>query len=72
MLSEYGGKGFGAFKPALADLAVAKLGPIRDEMVRLLDDRSAVTAVLRDGAEKARALAAPVLKRTQDAMGLQV
>ena len=72
VLGEYGGKGFGAFKPALADLAVAKLGPIRDEMVRLLDDRSAVTAVLRDGAEKARALAAPVLKQTQDAMGLQV
>ena len=72
VLGEYGGKGFGAFKPALADLAVAKLGPIRDEMVRLLDDRSAVTAVLQAGAEKARALAAPVLKQTQDAMGLQV
>ncbi len=41
-------------------------------MVRLLDDRSAVTAVLQAGAEKARALAAPVLKQTQDAMGLQV
>ncbi len=72
VLGEYGGKGFGAFKPALADLAVAKLGPIRDEMVRLLDDRSAVTAVLQAGADKARALAAPVLKQTQDAMGFQV
>jgi tryptophanyl-tRNA synthetase len=72
VLGEFGGKGFGAFKPALADLAVAKLGPIRDEMVRLLDDRGAVTAVLQAGAEKARVLAAPVLKQTQDAMGLQV
>ena len=72
VLGEYGGKGFGAFKPALADLAVAKLGPIRDEMVRLLDDRAAVTAVLQAGAEKARTLAAPVLKATQEAMGLQV
>jgi len=70
VLIDYAGKGFGAFKPDLADLAVAKLGPIRDEMVRLLDDRSAIDAVLNKGAEKARDLAAPVLRQAQDAMGL--
>ncbi|MGK6323443.1 tryptophan--tRNA ligase [Sphingomonas sp. DT-51] len=70
VLSEFAGKGFGAFKPALADLAVAKLGPIRDEMVRLLDDRGAIAAILERGAEKARALAAPTLRAAQQAMGL--
>ena len=70
VLTDYAGKGFGAFKPDLADLAVAKLAPIRNEMTRLLDDRSAIDAVLNKGAEKARDLAAPVLRRAQEAMGL--
>ena len=72
VLSDYAGKGFGAFKPDLADLAVAKLGPIRNEMVRLLDDRSAIDAILNKGAEKARDLAAPVLQQAQEAMGLML
>ncbi|MBI0474386.1 tryptophan--tRNA ligase [Sphingomonas sp. MA1305] len=70
VLNDFAGKGFGAFKPALADLAVAKLRPIRDEMVRLLDDRAAIEAILERGAEQARLLAAPVLRDAQAAMGL--
>ncbi|PZQ60776.1 MAG: tryptophan--tRNA ligase [Sphingomonas taxi] len=72
VLADYAGKGFGAFKPDLADLAVATLGPIRDEMLRLLNDRAAIDAILRDGAEKAAALAAPMLRRAQEAMGLVI
>lgn len=72
VLAQYGGQGFGQFKPALADLAVAKLGPIRDRLVRLLDDRGEVTRVLERGAERARAIAGPVLREAQDAMGLQL
>ncbi len=70
VLADYAGKGFGAFKPDLADLAVAKLGPIRNEMTRLLDDRAAIDAILNKGAEKARDLAGPVLRQAQEAMGL--
>jgi len=70
VLDDYAGKGFGALKPALADLAVATLGPIRDEMVRLLDDRAAIDVILNKGAAKARDLAAPTLRAAQDAMGL--
>ncbi|MBS0285215.1 MAG: tryptophan--tRNA ligase [Proteobacteria bacterium] len=70
VVAEFAGKGFGQFKPALADLAVAKLGPIRDEMQRLLDDRAAIDAILARGAEKARALAAPTLRAAQETMGL--
>jgi tryptophanyl-tRNA synthetase len=72
VLAQYGGQGFGQFKPALADLAVAKLGPIRDRLVRLLDDRGEVIRVLERGAERARAIAGPVLREAQDAMGLQL
>ena len=70
VVAEFAGQGFGQFKPALADLAVAKLGPIRDEMLRLLNDRAAIDAILARGAEKARDLAAPVLAEAQRAMGL--
>ncbi|WP_066805480.1 tryptophan--tRNA ligase [Sphingomonas asaccharolytica] len=72
VLAQYGGQGFGQFKPALAELAVAKLGPIRDRLVRLLDDRAEVVSVLERGAERARAIAGPVLREAQDAMGLQL
>ena len=72
VLAQYGGQGFGQFKPALADLAVAKLGPIRDRLARLLDDRAEVVRVLERGAERARAIAGPVLREAQDAMGLQL
>ena len=72
VVAEYAGQGFGRFKPALADLAIATLGPIRDRLTRLLDDRGAVDAALKAGAEKAAALAAPTLARTQEVMGLRV
>ena len=71
VMAEFGGKGFGALKPALADLVVAKLGPIRDRLTGLLDDRAAVSAALVKGAARANALAAPTLKATQKAVGLQ-
>jgi tryptophanyl-tRNA synthetase len=72
VIAQFGGQGFGQFKPALADLAVAKLGPIRDRLTRLLDDRAEVARVLAGGAVKAQALAAPTLRAAQDAVGLQV
>ncbi len=72
VLAEHQGKGFGQFKPVLADVAIAALGPIRDRMVALLNDRTAVAQALEAGAEKARALAAPTLRAAQDAVGLQI
>jgi len=72
VVAEFAGQGFGAFKPALADLAVSVLAPVRDRLTRLLDDRAAVAAQLAKGAERATALAAPTLKAAQQAVGLQV
>jgi len=72
VLAQFGGQGFGRFKPALADLVVAKLGPIRERLTALLDDRGQVGRALERGAEKARALAAPTLRAAQNAIGLQI
>ena len=60
---------FSAFKQDLADKAVSVLAPIQDEMRRLMDDPSQVDAVLRDGAERARALARPILGKIHDVIG---
>jgi len=66
---QFGGQPFSSFKSALADLAVDRLSPVTAEMVRLRDDPGYVDSVLRDGAERARALAEPVLREVEDAIG---
>ena len=70
VIAEHAGAGWGAFKPALADLAVAHLAPISDEMRRLMDDPAEIDRILEDGADKARAIAAPILARTYEIVGL--
>jgi len=67
--AKFGGEQFSTFKQHLADLAVAKLVPIQDEMRRLMADPAHVEAVLADGAERARALAAPILQEIKDTVG---
>lgn len=69
VLGEFGGKGFGVFKPALADLLSSKLSPIAAEMRRLNTDPSALDAILKDGAERARAIAAPIMDEVRDVVG---
>ncbi len=70
VLAEYGGKGFGTFKPALADLAVAKLTPISAEMTRLMQDVAQIDRILGEGADRAAAIAEPILDRTLDIVGM--
>lgn len=72
VVAEFAGQGFGAFKPALADLAISVLGPVRERLNQLLGDRAAVGAQLARGAERAGELAAPTLLAAQKAVGLQV
>ena len=70
VLAEFGGQGFGAFKPRLADLAVAMLAPISTEMARLVKDPASIDAILGQGAERTDAIAAPILARTREIVGL--
>ncbi|WP_103763742.1 tryptophan--tRNA ligase [Roseovarius confluentis] len=70
VMRDVGGQQFGTFKPALAELAVEKLAPISQEMARLMQDAAEIDRILSDGAGKAREIAAPILKRTKDIVGM--
>lgn len=69
VLKNFGGRMFSEFKPALADLAVDKLSPITGEMKHLLADPAYIDGELEKGAERARAIADPVLKRVKEIVG---
>jgi len=70
VLTEYGGAQFGTFKPALADLAVAKLSPISDEMARLMNEPAEIDKILARGAQQAREITVPILKKAYDIVGM--
>jgi len=69
VLSDHGGAQFSQFKPVLADLALEKLSPIAGEMRRLLADPAHIDAILFEGAERAEAIARPVLNGVKDVVG---
>jgi tryptophanyl-tRNA synthetase len=69
VLREHGGKGFGAFKDALAALVVEKLAPIAAETRRLLADPGHVDSVLRNGAQRAAAIADPIVAEAERLVG---
>lgn len=64
----YEGQGYGAFKKDLAEAVVAALEPLQQ---RYADIRSsgAIHQILKDGAEKATAVAEQTLRRAKEAMG---
>ena len=69
VLADYGNANFSAFKGALAERAVASLGPIGAEMKRLVADPEAIDAILIDGAERARAIAQETMDGVKDIVG---
>jgi tryptophanyl-tRNA synthetase len=71
VLQAYGGQGFGAFKPALAEAMVTAIAPITARFADLRRDTAMLDAVLADGADRARAIAGPVLADVQRAVGFR-
>ena len=69
IVREFAGRQFSEFKAALTELAVTKLGPIGAEMQRLMKDPGHVDGVLRGGAERARAIASPILADVHKTVG---
>ena len=69
VLSEFAGQGFGAFKPALAELATDVIAPISTEMRRLLDDVAEIDNQLAKGAQRAQAIAEPILDEVKEIVG---
>jgi tryptophanyl-tRNA synthetase len=70
VLDQHHGEGFGTFKPALTELLVETLRPIRERFVALKNDHSAIDAILAKGAERATALGQPTVERAYQALGL--
>jgi tryptophanyl-tRNA synthetase len=69
VLDQFAGKGFGEFKPALIEVAVAHLEPITTRMSVLMNDTSEIDRILADGNAKANAIASKTLQETQKIMG---
>ena len=72
VLADFAGKGFGAFKPALADLVVAKISPISAELRRLESDPGYLRGVLIDGAQRASAIADRTIEEVKEIVGFVV
>jgi tryptophanyl-tRNA synthetase len=71
VLGRFAGQGFGAFKPALADLLVETMRPIKARLDRLREHPEELDSILERGAEKAAAAARPTLDAAYDAVGLR-
>jgi tryptophanyl-tRNA synthetase len=69
VLRDFGGQGFGKFKPALAELMVAHLSPITARYSEMRKDTTMIDDVLAHGAARARAIAGPVLAEAHAAVG---
>ena len=70
VLGEYAGAQFGTFKPALADLAVSVLAPITTEMNRLMADPAEIDRILSAGADRAEAIARPIVDEVYQIVGM--
>ena len=69
ILSEFGGQGFGVFKPTLADLCVSQIAPISKGMNKLLEQPEEIDRLLEKGAGQAQAIAAPILAEVKQMIG---
>jgi tryptophanyl-tRNA synthetase len=64
--------GWGQFKPLLAESAIAHLQPIQAKYTAIMDDKSYLESVLRDGRQKAEAVANDTLSKVKAALGYSV
>jgi tryptophanyl-tRNA synthetase len=67
---EFAGSGYGDFKTAVGDAVVDWLTPVRERYADLRTDDDRLEAVLEAGADKARAIAAPIVAEVREAMGV--
>ncbi len=70
VMAEFAGRQFSVFKPALADLAVARLAPIAAEMRRIAADPSYIDGILADGGERASQQAEATMRTVREIVGL--
>lgn len=69
VLKTFGGQEFSKFKPALAELAVDKIGPITEKMRQLQAEPDEIDRILSDGADRAREIASKTLADVKEIIG---
>jgi tryptophanyl-tRNA synthetase len=69
VIAEFAGQQFSGFKQKLADLTVAKIGPVTAQMRRLLADPAEIDRTLKSGAQRARTIAVPVMEEVKRRVG---
>ncbi|HPQ50277.1 MAG: tryptophan--tRNA ligase [Alphaproteobacteria bacterium] len=69
VLEEFGGKQFSEFKPKLSEITVEKIAPITTRMRELMADPTEIDSILKNGADKARTVASPILSEVKSIMG---
>ncbi len=67
--AEFEGAGYGDFKQAVAEAVVEYLAPVRERYAELRPDEAALEATFAAGAEKASAIAAPIVAEVRERMG---
>ncbi len=68
---EFDGRGYGDFKLAVGEAVVEALRPVQAEYARIVGDKAYLAEVLRQGAERAGAIAFRVLRRVRHRIGLE-
>ena len=69
VIADYAGAQFSKFKEALADLAVTRLTPMASEMRRLVADPAQIDRILKEGAQRARAITRPIMADVRRLVG---
>ena len=70
LIKTYGGKNYSDLKKDLTESVIATVSPVREEISRLMADKSYLEKTIKDGASRAREIAQPVLKEVYEAVGL--
>lgn len=68
---EYEGKGYGDFKKDLVEVTIEALSPIQKRYAEIRESQELID-ILKDGAERANAIAIKTLKRVKDNFGLGI
>ena len=68
--TQFDGKGYGYLKRTVADQVIASMEPIQDRFHELMDDPGGLEKMLDTGAQRARAIAEPILDQVKELTGL--
>ena len=66
---EFDGRGYGDFKLAVGEATADGLAPVRDEFARLMKDKAALEAVMKNGADEAAYYARKTMSKVRRKIG---